>query len=82
MSAVDSENRGGAGIFLLGGILSYLLHRESQKNRLHCRRCDFVFAAPRTASPARIITTTLFLLLVAAAALYFAYKFSAEAFAQ
>jgi hypothetical protein len=78
VSAVTSENRGGTGIFLLGGLLSYLLHRESHKNRLLCGRCDIVFAAHKTASPTRIIATSLFLLFVVAAAFYFAWKTSAS----
>src|SRR6188474_3150098 len=75
--AVTSESSG-TGVFLLGGLFGYLLHQESHKNRLLCGRCDIVFAAPKKASPARIIATSLFLLFVAAGALYFAWKASAK----
>ena len=42
--AVQTENTGGAAIFLAGGILSYLVHRESQKNKILCEKCGFVFS--------------------------------------
>lgn len=52
---VTSEDKSALGIFLLGGLLSFLLHRDSHRNRLFCERCAVVFSPKRpAASPAAI----------------------------
>jgi rubredoxin len=47
---VEPGNKGGL-VFLLGGLLPYLLYRSSNRNMLICTRCHYVFEPQAPANP-------------------------------
>ena len=61
------DNNSGCLIFLLGGLLPYLLFQSSQKDLVICDRCHYVFKAPVSMDPkaALFIALVCFALVVA-----------------
>jgi hypothetical protein len=51
LRTVTSDDREGAAIFWVGGLLAYLSHRDTHKNRLVCARCAFVFSPAKKPEP-------------------------------
>ena len=70
--AVQTEKTGGAAIFLFGGLLSYLIHKESQKNMVLCEDCGFVFSyKEKTNRKWDFVILIVLFLLIMGGAFYF-----------